>query len=59
MKMSTIKRFIGGAAFFAALGIVGSIEHGAALGLAWWLFPLLGVSWLCFKDETSTNKQEG
>ena len=54
-----MKHLIGGAAFFVAFLIVGAIEHGAALGLAWWLFPLLGVAWLCFHDERRRDAHNG
>lgn len=38
---------IGWAAFFAALGVVGEVEHGAELGRMVWLVPLFAVMTIC------------
>ena len=41
--MKKIIDMIGAAGFLAALGIVGTVEHGADLRLMWWILPCVAA----------------
>lgn len=52
---NSMKNIVGWAAFFAALGLVGNIERGGSLTLAWWLLPLLAVWYVCLIRKANTD----
>lgn len=41
--MKKLIGIVGGVSFILALGIVGAVEHGAAISRLLWLIPLLAV----------------
>ena len=41
--MKRVLQILTGAAFIAALGIVGAVERGADIALMWWTLPLVAV----------------
>lgn len=53
--MRKIFNISGAVAFFAALGIVGSVEHGAAVGRMVWACLLVAVAWACFSAGQKTE----
>ena len=56
--MKKIINISGAVAFFAALGIVGTVEQGAAVGRMVWACLLMAFAWVCFAagERLSSNK---
>ena len=47
-----------GAAFLAALGIVGTVEHGGAVSLMWWTLPCLAVMGAAAKIQAVAQRKK-
>ena len=55
--MKTILEILSGAAFIAALGIVGAVERGADISLMWWTLPAFALMAVAAGIEEFTNKK--
>jgi hypothetical protein len=55
--MKKLLNIITGAAFFAALGIVGAVERGADIKQMWWTLPLIAVMAIAAGVQEFTNKK--
>jgi hypothetical protein len=55
--MKKLLNIITGAAFIAALGIVGAVERGADINLMWWTIPLIAVMAIAAGVQEFTNKK--
>lgn len=55
--MKKLLNIITGAAFIAALGIVGAVERGGDIKLMWWTLPLIAVMAITAGVQEFTNKK--